>query len=144
MRTSNKLALLLAGSTVSAVCALFAIARTRDRLTGELRKITEQIRRIGSGMSKDGQGRTPNGKPEDRPGTDRAPDPPADPRLSREALLTRALEEGTTLEELEKAYILLVLERVEGNRTRAARILKIGRRTLYRKLHDYGISETDA
>ena len=137
MRKSNKLVLLLAaGSTVSAACAFIALTRTRDQLTDELRKIIEQIRRIGGGISEDGQGHPPNGKPDDRTGTDRS-----DPRSSREAWLTRAFEEGITLEELEKAYILMVLERVEGNRTQAARILGIGRRTLYRKLNDYGISE---
>ena len=142
MRISNKLALLLAGSTVTA--ALIALARTRDGLTDELRKVADQIRRIGGGMSENGQGRPPDGKPEDRTEPDRAPDRPADRRPSREALLTRALEEGTTLDELEKAYILRALERVEDNRTQAAQILGIGRRTLYRKLQDYGISEEDA
>lgn len=39
-----------------------------------------------------------------------------------------------TLEERERDYIRRVLEHVEGNKQRAARILGIGRKTLYRKL----------
>ena len=38
------------------------------------------------------------------------------------------------LEELERRYIELVLDRVDGNKRRAARILGISRRTLYRRL----------
>jgi two-component system response regulator AtoC len=39
-----------------------------------------------------------------------------------------------SVEELRQAYIEYVLERVKGNRSRAARILGIDRRTLYRWL----------
>lgn len=46
-----------------------------------------------------------------------------------------------TLEELEKDYILLVLEQTAGHQTKAAEILGIDRRTLYRKLHAYGLEE---
>jgi transcriptional regulator with PAS, ATPase and Fis domain len=38
------------------------------------------------------------------------------------------------LEEVEKEYIHYVLKRVEGNKRKAASLLKIGRRTLYRRL----------
>src|SRR5439155_1674595 len=41
---------------------------------------------------------------------------------------------GTTLPEAEKAVILDAMMRAGGNKTAAARILKIGLRTLYRKL----------
>jgi two-component system, NtrC family, response regulator AtoC len=46
------------------------------------------------------------------------------------------LSEGTvsTLEEMEQWYIRYVLERVGGNKRRAAALLGIGRRTLYRRL----------
>jgi DNA-binding NtrC family response regulator len=43
-----------------------------------------------------------------------------------------------TLEELEREAILMTLEKVGGNRTRAAELLGIGLRTLQRKLKDYG------
>jgi DNA-binding NtrC family response regulator len=42
-----------------------------------------------------------------------------------------------TIEELERAHILNVLANVQGHRGRAAEILGIDRRTLYRKLKDY-------
>jgi two-component system response regulator HydG len=45
---------------------------------------------------------------------------------------------GTPLPEAEKAVILDTLRRTGGNKTAAARILKIGLRTLYRKLEEYG------
>ena len=45
-----------------------------------------------------------------------------------------------SLEEMERRYILRVLEAVAGNKTLAAQILKMGRKTLYRKLELYGAS----
>jgi len=43
-----------------------------------------------------------------------------------------------TLEELERQHILRVLEQTGGNRERAAAVLGISARTLYRKLREYG------
>ena len=43
-------------------------------------------------------------------------------------------QEIMTLQELERRYVRHVLERVDGNKRRAAALLGIGRRTLYRKL----------
>ena len=45
------------------------------------------------------------------------------------------------LEEMERRYILRVLEAVHGHRTRAAEVLGLDRKTLYRKLERYGIQE---
>jgi len=45
---------------------------------------------------------------------------------------------GRTLEEIEKAHILRVLEECGGNQTRAAERLDIDRVTLYNKLKKYG------
>jgi two-component system response regulator AtoC len=44
---------------------------------------------------------------------------------------------SATLEELEREHILRVLDQSEGNRERAAAILGISSRTLYRKLREY-------
>ncbi len=44
-----------------------------------------------------------------------------------------------SLDELERRYLLHVLERVRGNRTRAAEVLKIDRRTLYRMAERFGV-----
>jgi two-component system NtrC family response regulator len=49
-----------------------------------------------------------------------------------------------SLEELEKAHILRVLKFTEDNRVRAAEILGIGRKTLYRKLKKYEMEEFEA
>ncbi len=46
--------------------------------------------------------------------------------------------ELVSLEEIERRYILRVMEAVAGNKTLAAQILKMGRKTLYRKLERYG------
>ena len=40
-----------------------------------------------------------------------------------------------TLEEVERAYILQVIDRLEGNKSRAAQVLGISRQTLRRKVH---------
>jgi DNA-binding NtrC family response regulator len=44
-----------------------------------------------------------------------------------------------SLDELERRYLLYVLEQVHGNRTRAAEVLKIDRRTLYRMAERFGV-----
>jgi two-component system response regulator HydG len=44
-----------------------------------------------------------------------------------------------SLEEVERRYILRVLDACSGNRTHAARVLGIGRKTLYRRLASYGV-----
>ena len=48
-----------------------------------------------------------------------------------------------SLEEIEKRYILNVLEKCKGHRASAAEILKISEATLYRRLKEYNISSND-
>jgi two-component system response regulator HydG len=48
------------------------------------------------------------------------------------------------IEEVDRRYILHVLESVGGNKTLAARILGLDRKTLYRKLHQYGAIGNEA
>ena len=55
-------------------------------------------------------------------------------RTNGGSFLDRSLGKGHTLEGLEKEYIREVLAEVRGNRSRAAEILGIDRKTLYRKL----------
>lgn len=60
-------------------------------------------------------------------------------RIGRSAAIVRsAADREATLAELEREYILEVLRRAEGNKTRAAEMLDIPRRTLYRRLEEYG------
>lgn len=47
---------------------------------------------------------------------------------------------GTSLEEAEKTIILQNLQANKGNKSKTADVLKIGRKTLHRKLNEYGIS----
>lgn len=53
-------------------------------------------------------------------------------------------EELTTLEEVERRYILHVLQCLGDNRTLAAKTLGLDRKTLYRKLQKYGAIQGDA
>ncbi|MGC8493921.1 MAG: sigma-54-dependent transcriptional regulator [Syntrophobacteraceae bacterium] len=48
-----------------------------------------------------------------------------------------AVKQPKTLEELEKDHILTVLEAVGGNQSRAAEVLGINRKTLYKKIHKH-------
>jgi DNA-binding NtrC family response regulator len=52
--------------------------------------------------------------------------------------LGAALARGLTLDELEREYIQRVLAAEGGNKTRAAQRLGLDRKTLYRKLEEYG------
>ena len=45
-----------------------------------------------------------------------------------------------SMAEVEKRYVLRVLQAVSGNKTLAAGILQLDRKTLYRKLQSYGIT----
>jgi transcriptional regulator with PAS, ATPase and Fis domain len=68
------------------------------------------------------------------------------PEKFREAKpkVEESLFEGLpTLDEIERRYLVHVLGRMEGNRTRAAEILGIDRRTLYRMLERFGIGDRD-
>lgn len=46
-----------------------------------------------------------------------------------------------TLDEIERRHVLRVLEQCGGNRTIASRILKLDRKTLYRKLLRWGLAD---
>jgi len=55
---------------------------------------------------------------------------------------TIEIEVGATIDEAEKRMILQTLAYTRGDRSRAAQILGIGRKTLYRKLQQYNHEET--
>jgi DNA-binding NtrC family response regulator len=49
------------------------------------------------------------------------------------------VDPGTSIRDVERALIERTLARVRGNRKRAAKMLGIGERTLYRRMKEYGI-----
>lgn len=52
------------------------------------------------------------------------------------------LKPAASLEESSRRIIIAALEAQQGNRTRAARQLGISRRTLHRKLHEFGLTKS--
>ncbi len=54
------------------------------------------------------------------------------------------IEPGMTMAEIERAAIEAALKETRGNRRKAAEMLGIGERTLYRKLREYEIPETSS
>jgi DNA-binding NtrC family response regulator len=58
---------------------------------------------------------------------------------SQNSYLSRFYTDLPSLEELEKRYLMYVLEKTAGNRTKAAEILGVDRRTLYRMAERFGI-----
>ncbi len=69
-------------------------------------------------------------------GTDDLPDKVTNP--DRDIVEESALD-GVTLSEMERRYILRVLKKMSGHQIRTAQILGIDRRTLYRRLRQYGV-----
>jgi two-component system response regulator HydG len=65
-------------------------------------------------------------------------------KRSHVILSTEDPSELVPMEEVERRYILKVLEAVRGNKTLAARVLGLDRKTLYRKLDRYGALEAKA
>jgi len=72
-------------------------------------------------------------------GVDDLPEPIQAYRPTRIVVETDDPSKLLPLEEVERAYVLRVLEAVGGNKTLAARIIGLDRRTLYRKLEHYGV-----
>jgi DNA-binding NtrC family response regulator len=52
-------------------------------------------------------------------------------------------DELQSLEEVERRYILRVVDACKGNKSQAARVLGIGRKTLYRRLVSFGVSVSE-
>ncbi len=62
--------------------------------------------------------------------------------FSAARMLSEAVDKRLSLDQLERDYIRAVVEAVNGNKTEAASILRIDRKTLYRKLEE--ASETES
>jgi DNA-binding NtrC family response regulator len=63
----------------------------------------------------------------------------ANVRAAARSPLSALFEDLPAIDELERRYLLYILQVTGGNRTRAAEILGIDRRTLYRMIERYGI-----
>jgi Response regulator containing CheY-like receiver, AAA-type ATPase, and DNA-binding domains len=105
----------------------------------ELKLQVEELRR-----RMDDDGRHPDWQREIRPAAT-APviaspiEPPDQPAIP--SALT--LAPGMTMSEIERAAIEAALKETRGNRRKAAQMLDIGERTMYRKLREYGIPVED-
>ena len=78
-----------------------------------------------------------------RGGTIALADLPADLRRPSREAAQQLFQDLPTLEELERRYLRHVLEAIGGNRSRAAEIMGIDRRTLYRMAERFGLDLTD-
>ena len=66
------------------------------------------------------------------------------PKVEETVVTTSSIsDEEITLFELEKKFIFKTLVRLGGNKTRAAKALGITVKTLYNKLHSYGVDFED-
>jgi len=63
--------------------------------------------------------------------------------VSAAKMLIEAVEKQMRLDQLEHQYIHAILDSVKGNKTEAANILGIDRKTLYRKLDVYAQSNPE-
>jgi two-component system response regulator PilR (NtrC family) len=110
---------------------------TRHRWPGnvrELRNIVERLVLMHPG---------PEVQPEDLPEQFRLPPPsPAAPVLEEDVIIRAA--RVVPLAEVEKAAIRDALEKVKGNKTRAAELLGISRQTLRTKVKEYAIETAEA
>ncbi|MCE3009527.1 MAG: sigma-54 dependent transcriptional regulator [Proteobacteria bacterium] len=61
-----------------------------------------------------------------------------------ESFFGKAVSDHPTLADLEKRYIRVILEKTGGKKEKAAHILGINRRTLYRKEREYGLIDESA
>ena len=77
----------------------------------------------------------------DEIGVDDLPDKVKGYLDNRVIVTADAPSELVTLEEMERRYVLRVLQAFNGNKTAAARTLGIERKTLYRKLEAWGLRE---
>lgn len=68
--------------------------------------------------------------------------PSADDK-SHESFYGQATEDSPTLEQLEKRYIQMILSKTADKKEKAAQILGINRRTLYRKEKEYGLATSE-
>ncbi len=62
-------------------------------------------------------------------------------KSEREQIMEEAMIKQLSLRELEREYVTRILAMTKGNKNKAAKILGVNRRTLYRKEERYGLKE---
>jgi DNA-binding NtrC family response regulator len=67
-------------------------------------------------------------------------DLPAPESASSEQFFAGAVNDNPTVDQLEERYIRLIIEKTGGRRDKASQILGMNRRTLYRKLKQFGLA----
>jgi len=67
-------------------------------------------------------------------------DLPASVTAPERDIVQEATLDDVSLAEVERRYILRVLEKMNGHQIKSARVLGIDRRTLYRRLRQYGFA----
>jgi two-component system response regulator HydG len=77
----------------------------------------------------------------DQIGVDDLPEKIRDFKSTRVIVESEDPAELLPMEEVERRYVLRVLEAVGGNKTMASHVLGFDRRTLYRKLDTYGVGD---
>ena len=115
------------------------------RRVDEDRNVLERVERAAGGMAAAGGGYVLGGSgagaiASNVSGFGGAPsgiEPPGLPSSGNTVMVTP----GMTMAEIEKAAILAALRETRGNRRKAAEILDIGERTLYRKLKEYQVPD---
>ncbi|MGK5082492.1 sigma-54 dependent transcriptional regulator [Bdellovibrionota bacterium FG-1] len=68
-------------------------------------------------------------------------DIPAPDTSNAEQFFVGSTQDSPSIDQLEERYIRLVLEKTGGRKDKASQILGVNRRTLYRKLKQYGLSD---
>ena len=71
-------------------------------------------------------------------------DIPSPETASAETFFGAATGDFPTLEQLERRYIEMIMEKTAGRKDKASQILGINRRTLYRKEREYGMVSADS
>ncbi len=71
-------------------------------------------------------------------------DIPSSETASAEGFFATSTDDSPTITQLEERYIRLILEKTAGRKDKAAQILGINRRTLYRKEREYGLIAADS
>ena len=114
-------------------------------LKREVAELKNSVDRIAQGPPRDATGVVPQAPPvvlsvvPEKPPQGVYPVEGAPPSYDPAPVESAAIEPLRTLKDMEREAIQQALERVGGNRRKAADILGISARTLYRKLKEYGL-----